>query len=102
MASTGWIAGAVYANSYIDGLDRDEVCANTGVALGDTLLRRAERARSDSAALAERNCDSRYQLARQGRESMVYIPLAIVVLLSALVTGLFSIRWVLRRVRADS
>ena len=78
VASVGWLAGRVYADRYVEGLDRDVICANTGVALGDTLLRRVERARSDSIATAERNCASRYQLARQGRESMVYIPLAIV------------------------
>jgi hypothetical protein len=99
VASIGWITGRVYANIYIDGADREEICSGTGVALGDTLLRSVERARSDSTALAERNCSFRYQLARQGREGMVHIPLAIVVLLSALVASFFSIWWVLRRVR---
>lgn len=102
VALIGWIAGSVHADRYADGLDREVVCANTGVALGDTLLRRVERARSDSLALADRNCAARYRLARQGRATMVYIPLAIVVLLGGLVTGVFSIRWAFKRVRADS
>ena len=102
VASFGWVAGKVYADRYVDGLDRDQVCANTGVALGDTVLRRVERARSDSAALADRNCSARYRLARQGSESRVYLPLALVVLLSGLVTSFFSVRWAFRRVRAGS
>ena len=98
VASIGWIAGTVQADIYMDGVDREEICAGTGVALGDTLLRSVERARRDSTALAERNCSVRYRLARQGREGMVHIPLAIAVLLSALGTSFFSARWVFRRV----
>jgi hypothetical protein len=101
VAAIGWVAGAVYADRYVAGLDREEVCANTGVALGDTVLRRVERARSDSIALADRNCAARYRLARQGRAVMVRIPLVIAVLLSALVAGLFSIIWGSKRVRAS-
>lgn len=97
VAAVGWVAGTVYANRYVSGLDRATVCASTGVALGDTLLRGAEQARRDSAELADRNCSSRYRLAHQSRENLVHIPLAIGVLLGALVAGLFSIAWVLRR-----
>lgn len=102
LASVGWVAGRVYADRYVGGLDREEVCANTGVALGDTVLRRVERARSDSAALADRNCAARYRLARQGRENMVYLPVAIAVLLSSLATVFLSVRWAFKRVRRGS
>ena len=97
VAAVGWVAGTVYADRYTDGLDRAVVCMNTGVALGDTVLRGVERARRDSAALADRNCASRYRLARQGRASKVHVPLAVAVLLSAMVTAVFTVRWVIRR-----
>jgi len=97
VAALGWAAGTLYGNRYVGGLDRDRVCANTGVALGDTVLRGVERARRDSVALAARNCASRLEVARGGSESRIHIPLAIVVLLSALVTGLFTVVWVFRR-----
>lgn len=97
LALAGWVAGTVHVNRYIDGLDRDAVCANTGVTLRDTTLIGAERARSDSTALAERNCSARYRVARQGRESMIFIPLALAVLLSGLVASFFSVRWLFRR-----
>jgi hypothetical protein len=93
----GWATGTVHVSRYVDGLDRDAVCANTGVALRDTTLIGAERARRDSSALAERNCSARYRVARQGRQSRVFIPLALVVLVSGLVASFFSVRWLLRR-----
>ncbi|MDH3208185.1 MAG: hypothetical protein OEO79_16405 [Gemmatimonadota bacterium] len=97
VGSVGWAAGRVYAAVYMAGVDRDAVCANTGVALGDTVLRTVERARSDSTALADRNCLRRYQLARQGREGRVHLPVGIVVALSSLVMGLITMGWGLRR-----
>lgn len=96
VAVVGWIAGTLYADVYVQRLDRYRVCANTGVALGDTVLRGVERARRDSTALADRNCAARYELARQGRRNRVHLPLAAIVLLSALVTGFFSLRWGIR------
>jgi hypothetical protein len=99
VAVVGWIAGSVYADRYVDGLGRDQVCANTGVALGDTLLRSVERARRDSTALADRNCAARYALARQGRETRAHIGLVLLVFVSALVTGFFTLRWLVRRLR---
>ncbi|MGD8289303.1 MAG: hypothetical protein PVI31_11820, partial [Gemmatimonadota bacterium] len=97
VAAIGWIAGSVYADLSVRGLDREQVCRNTGVALGDTVLRGIERARRDSAELADRNCAARYALARQGRESSVRIRVGIVVLLSVLVAGVFTLSWAVRR-----
>lgn len=97
VAAIGWVGGNVSADRYVNGLERDDICADIGVALGDTVLRGVERARRDSAELADRNCSSRYRLARQGRANSVHIPLAIGVVLSALVATLFSIVWVLKR-----
>jgi hypothetical protein len=99
VTSVGWIAGAVYADMYVGGLDRGQVCVNTGVALGDTVLRSVERARRDSAALADRNCTARYTLARQGRAVTVRTGVVLVAFLSALVTSSFTLRWMLRRAR---
>lgn len=98
VGSVGWAAGRVYAAVYMSGVDRAALCANTEVALGDTLLRTVERARRDSTALADRNCVRRAQLARRGRESMVHVPVAIVVALSSLAMGLITIGWGIRRV----
>ena len=97
VAAIGWIAGSVYADLSVRGLDREQVCRNTGVALGDTVLRGIDRARRDSAELADRNCAARYALARQGRESSVRIRVGIVVLLSVLVAGVFTLSWAVRR-----
>jgi len=102
LATVGWLAASVYADRHVAGLDRDEVCAYTGVALGDTMLRSVERARRDSAALADRNCSARFELARRGRELALRIRLALVVFLSALVTGFFSLRWAVRRARTPT
>ena len=92
----GWFAAGPLADRYVRGLDREVVCVNTGVALGDTVLRDVERARRDSAELAERNCAARYELARGGRENAIRIPLALAVLASALVLTLVSLAWAAR------
>ena len=86
-------------SSYVAGLDRAVICANTGVTLRDTTIIGADRARRDSAALAERNCEARYEVARQGRSNLVFIPLAVLLLLSSLVAGLVTLRWALGRIR---
>lgn len=97
LAVVGWVAGTTHVNRYVEGLDRDEVCANVGVTLRDTTIIGAERARRDSAALAERNCAARYTVARQGRQNQVFLPLYLFVALSGLVTSLFSVGWVIKR-----
>lgn len=97
IGAVGWFAAAVYADLSVRGLDREQVCRNTDVALGDTILRGIERARRDSTELADRNCSARYALARQGRENSVRIPVAVVVTLSALVVGILTLYWMVRR-----
>jgi len=94
----GWVAGRVYVSRYVATLDREVICADVGVALRDTTIIGAERARRDSAALAERNCAARFEVARQGRRSEVLIALALFVAISVSIASLVSVAWLLTRV----
>jgi hypothetical protein len=93
----GWAAGTVYVDRYVESLDREEVCANVRVALRDTTIIGAERARADSAALADRNCTARIEVARQGRRGQIFLPLGLLVAASVLVMGLVTLGWIVRR-----
>jgi hypothetical protein len=97
VAVVGWGAGTLHVNRYVESLSRDEICADVGVTLRDTTIIGAEQARRDSAALAERNCAARYTVAREGRRTQVFIPLALLVGAGTLVASLFSIGWLVRR-----
>lgn len=97
-AAVGWVAGLLYISRYAASLDREAICADVGVALRDTTIIGAERARRDSAALAERNCEARFQVARQGRRNEVLFALALFVAFSVSVASLVSVGWLLTRV----
>lgn len=97
-AVVGWLAGRIHVSRYVASLDRETICADVGVALRDTSIIGAERARRDSAALAERNCAARFEVARQGRRNEVLIALALFVAISVSIASLVSVAWLLTRV----
>lgn len=94
-ALVGWLAGRIHVSRYVASLDREVICADVGVALRDTTIIGAERARRDSAALAERNCAARFEVARKGRRNQVLLPLALFVAVSVSVASLVSVGWLL-------